>query len=180
MNENDSLLPQKEWEKKSDNESTLMITPSDIIEWAFCPRFVYYMHTLQLSQHEELRFKVLLGRKFHEEKENRNRPYLRKKIDCIKKEINVYLALPKLRVRGIVDEVLHFSDGFIAPLDYKLTKFRESIFTTHRYQLTLYAMLMREIYHKPVYKGYLVYVDGRSELKEIFLKSPISERWSKF
>lgn len=154
-------------EKPTPDESSLMITPSDIVEWAFCPRFIYYMHTQQIPQHEELRYKVLLGRQEHEKRQKQNRNYLRKKIDCTNKEIEIYLASEKLRVKGQVDEVLHFADGTISPLDYKMTEFREHTFKTHQYQLIIYAMLIREIYKQPVKRGYLVYTLSNSQVKEI-------------
>lgn len=163
----DTLDHQLELDKSVPDEKSLMITPSDVMEWAFCPRFIYYIHTQQIAQHEELRYKVLLGRQEHERRQKQNTSYLRKKIDCQKKEIDVYLASEKLRVKGRVDEILHFADGSASPLDYKMTEFREHTFKTHQYQLILYAMLISEIYKKPVKRGYLVYTMSHSQMKEV-------------
>ncbi len=143
-----------------------MITPSEVMEYAYCPRFIYFINCLNIPQHEELRYKVLQGREIHKVRDQQNREYLRKKIGCIKKETSVYLASPRVRVRGVVDEVLHFVDGTAAPLDYKLTEHRDYIFKTHRFQSTLYAMLIADIYQKPVKRGYICYLKGGSILKE--------------
>jgi len=113
---------------------------------------------------------VLKGRELHSRKEKENKEYLRKKIDCVSKEISVYLASPVIRVRGIVDEVLTFSDGSMAPLDYKYSEFREYLFKTHRIQSVLYAMLIKEIYKKPVNVGYICYVKNNAKLKKILYK----------
>ncbi len=150
-----------------DTETALMITPSEIIEHLYCPRFTYFMNCLNIPQHEELRYKVQKGREFHKRKEEENREYLRKKIGCIGKEISVYVASPKARVRGIVDEVLFLEDGSAAPLDYKFSEFRDFLFETHRVQSILYAMLIRELYGKPVQKGYIFYARGGRSLKEV-------------
>ncbi|MGH7829356.1 MAG: CRISPR-associated protein Cas4, partial [Candidatus Binatia bacterium] len=92
-------------------ETQAMITPSEVIEYLYCPRFVYFMHCLNIPQHEDRRFKVLKGREVHQRRETENKDYLRKKIGVTKKEIGVYLASPSLKVRGIVDEVLTLEDG---------------------------------------------------------------------
>jgi CRISPR-associated exonuclease Cas4 len=153
--------------KPEDNESTSMITPSEIIQYLYCPRFTYFMNCLTIPQHEELRYKVLKGREIHHKREKSNLDYLRKKLNCIKKEISVYLASRELRVRGVVDEVLHLKDGTLAPLDYKYTEYTEHTFKTHRIQSTLYAMLIMENYKKPVKKGFICYVRGGNKIKEI-------------
>ncbi len=153
-----------------DSESTPMITPSEVIEHLFCPRFTYFMNCLKIPQHEELRYKVIKGRQLHDRKEKENKEYLRKKIGCVKKELSVYLASPKIRVRGVVDEVLTLEDGSMAPLDYKYTEYNDYLFRTHKYQSVLYAMLIKEIYNRPVYRGYICYVRGGATLKEILYK----------
>ncbi len=155
-----------------DTESTTMITPSEVIEYLYCPRFIYFMNCLKIPQHEELRYKVIKGRQLHERREKENKEYLRKKIGCVKREIKVYLASQKIRVRGVVDEVLTLEDGSMAPLDYKYTEFREYIFRTHKYQSIIYAMLIKETYNKPVHSGYICYVKDTAVLKEVLYKPP--------
>lgn len=144
-----------------------MITPSEVIEHLYCPRFTYFMNCLNIPQHEELRYKVLKGRKIHERRERENQDYLRKKIGCTSKAVSVYLASPRIRVRGIVDEVLELSDGTMAPLDYKYAEFSEYTYKTHKFQSVMYAMLIEEIYKKPVKKGFICYVKNGASLKEI-------------
>ena len=153
-----------------DNEATVMITPSEVIEYLFCPRFIYFMNCLKIPQHEELRYKVMKGRELHSKKEKENKEYLRKKIGCIDKELAVYVASPAVRVRGVVDEVLTFSDGSMSPLDYKYSEFRDYLFETHKVQSVLYAMLIKEIYNRPVQKGYICYARDGVTLKEIVYK----------
>lgn len=125
------------------------------------------MNCLNIPQREELRYKVIKGRKIHERRGKENREYLRKKIGCVSKAISVYLASPKIRVRGIVDEVLEFADGSMAPLDYKYSEYTEHTFMTHKIQSILYAMLIEEIYKQPVKKGFICYVKEGTTLKEI-------------
>ena len=149
----------------------MMITPSEVIEHVYCPRFTYFMNVLNIPQFEDRRFKVLKGREVHKRRERENRFYLRKKIDVVKRDLNVYLASSTLGVRGVVDEVLTLKDDTIAPLDYKYSPYREHAFKTHRIQITLYGLLAREAYQQRVTRGYVVYIRGGSRLVEV----PIGE-----
>jgi CRISPR-associated exonuclease Cas4 len=150
-----------------DDETTPMITPSEVIEHLFCPRFTYFMNCLDIPQHEDKRYKVLKGRELHERRETENRDYLRKRLGCVDKEIAVYIASRKLGVRGIIDEVLYLSDGTLAPLDYKYTEYSDYTYDTHKTQSVLYAMLIRENYKKPVTRGFICYAKSGSKVKEI-------------
>jgi len=151
----------------TDTETTPMITPYEVMEHVFCPRFTYFEKVLMIPQHEEQRYKVRAGRAVHERREAENRDYFRSKIGVTDKAIGVYLASPKLRVRGVVDEVLTLSDGTMAPLDYKYTPYREQAFKTHQVQAALYGLLIREVYGRPVTRGYVAYVRGGSKLVEV-------------
>lgn len=44
------------------------ITPSEVIEYLYCPRFIYFMNCLGIAQHEDQRFMVLKGREVHEQR----------------------------------------------------------------------------------------------------------------
>ena len=150
-----------------DTERTPMLTPSEVLEHIYCPRFTWFMNVQQIPQHEETRFKVLKGREVHQRRATENRDYLRRKIGAVKREIEVYLASPPLRLRGIVDEVLWLKDGTMAPLDYKYTEARDQVFKTHETQVTLYGMLIEAVYQQPVQRGYVAYVRDGSQLQEV-------------
>jgi len=149
----------------------IFITPSDVIEYLYCPRFIYYMKCLDIPQHEDERYKVMKGREGHEAKSKINRDYLRKKLGCVAKDISVYLTSSAFHLRGEVDEVLSFSDGTLAPLDYKFAEYKDWVFQTHKYQSTLYALLIMENYGKSVNKGYVCYIRSKNFIKEIPFRS---------
>jgi hypothetical protein len=48
------------------NENQYYITPSEIIEFLYCKRFIYFMKCLGIRQYEEKRYKVQKGREIHE------------------------------------------------------------------------------------------------------------------
>jgi len=168
---------------ENDTEATPMITPSEIIEHLFCPRYTYFLNCLNIPQHEELRYKVIKGRELHENKEKTNINYLRKRLGCVKKEISVYMASKKLGVRGVIDEVLYLADGTLSPLDYKYAEGGNFIFRTHRVQSAIYALLIMESYGRAVKKGFICYTKGGNRIKELiysqndfdFVRKVISE-----
>ena len=54
-----------------------------------------------------------------------------------------------------------------APLDYKFAKYTSKTYSTYAVQITLYSMLMEELYQQPVTDGYIVYVRGSTTIKNV-------------
>ncbi|HQM85347.1 MAG TPA: CRISPR-associated protein Cas4 [bacterium] len=152
------------------NNMTTLLTPSEIIEYLYCPRFTYFMFVLDIQQHEEKRYKVQVGREIHEEKAQINKDYLRKKIGVTAKEQEVYLSNDTLHLKGIVDEVLTLENGTMAPLDYKFAEYSDYMFSTHKYQSLCYALLIEANYGLPVKTGFIVYTRSNNKLIEIEFK----------
>lgn len=148
-------------------DTDTIITISDVLEYLFCPRFTYFMYCLDIPQHEEQRFKVLKGRDVHETRRMTNAEYVRKKLNCIKKERNVFIASRKNHIKGIVDEVLLLEDGTAAPLEYKYAEYKDKIFKTYRYQLVLHGMMIQENYGLEVNRGYICYIRSNSLVKQV-------------
>lgn len=147
--------------------SKVHVTASVLLEYLFCPRFIFFMNCLCIDQNEDKRYKVMKGRDVHEGKLRTNIDYLRARIGCIGKETDVYLAADKYHIHGIVDEALILSDGTMAPLDYKYAEYHDTIFRTQRYQSVFYGLLIKENYEKEVKRGYICYIRSKNLLKEI-------------
>ncbi|MEA2070603.1 MAG: hypothetical protein U9O98_04860, partial [Asgard group archaeon] len=103
----------------------------------------------------------------HEIKEKMNRDYLRKKIGCVSKKTDVYLSSDKLKLVGLIDEVLFFEDNSAAPLDYKFAEYNDRVYKTLKYQQTCYAMLIEENFHCTVNNAFLCYIRSNNYLKKI-------------
>jgi CRISPR-associated exonuclease Cas4 len=146
---------------------SIYITPSEVMEYLYCPRFIYFMNCLGIDQYEEQHYKVLKGREVHEERRRTNPDYVRKKIGCVAKDLDVYMASDRYHLKGKVDEVLHMADGTLAPLDYKYAEYKESVYRTHKYQAVLYALLIKDTYRCEVRRGYVCYIRSKNLVKEI-------------
>lgn len=149
------------------------ITPSEIIQYLYCPRFIYFEHVLGIPQFEEKSYKAMRGRHLHDDKKRMNKDYLRKKLGVVKKYQEQYLTNNILR--GKVDEVLLLNDGTAAPLDYKFAQYKDRVFNTYKTQLACYAWLIEDNFDKKVTRGYLVYTRSKSKLVEI----PLDEEFKK-
>jgi CRISPR-associated exonuclease Cas4 len=82
------------------DQTAFSITASDILEYLFCPRFIYFENYLDIPQHEEKRFKVQKGRDVHDDKQRINPAYLRKKLGCIERKSSVWSIFHLHKVSG--------------------------------------------------------------------------------
>lgn len=146
------------------------LTASHLLEYLFCPRFTYFEYVLDIPEHQEQRFKVQKGRDIHEKIRKMNPAYLRKKLGVKEKKSDVYLA-GRSSIRGIVDEILFLDDGTAAPLDYKYAEYKERTFKNHRFQLVFYAQLIKDNYHIPVNRGFIIYARSKNRLVEVGIKN---------
>ncbi len=147
----------------------ISITPSEVIEYLYCPRFIYFMSYLKIPQHEKNRFKVIMGREVHKSKASINKEYLRKKIGVQDKLLEQKLYSKKYKIHGIVDEILFLENGTAAPLDYKFAKYKNRTFSTHKYQAVMYSMLIEDNFNVEVGEAFIVYVRSKNLLKEIII-----------
>jgi len=148
----------------------MTLTPSHIIEYLFCPRFTYFEYVLAIPQFEEEDYKVMRGRHLHDERLERNKDYLRRRLGrpgapMTDKHLDQYLTNDL--IRGVVDEVLGFGDGKMAPLDYKFAEYKDKIYDTYRTQLYCYAWLIEENFGKPVDRGFIVYTRSNNRVVEV-------------
>ena len=152
-----------------DNNTQGFITATHLLEYLYCPRFIYFENVLDIPENQEKRFKVQKGRKVHEIVRKTNPAYFRKKLGVKDKKSDVYLA-SSLGIRGIVDEVLFLNDDTAAPLDYKFAEYKQKLFKTYRFQLIFYARLIKDNFQVPVKKGFIIYTRSKNKLVEIPIK----------
>ena len=145
-------------------------------KYLFCPRFIFFERCLMIPEHQEKRYKVLKGRELHESREKVNRDYVRKRLNCIRKEASVYLTSHKNHFKGEVDEILFLDDGTAAPLDYKFAEFKDTVYRTHKYQAALYGLLIMEHYGVEVKRGFVCYTRSNHHVEEITFSQKDFER----
>lgn len=152
------------------------VTPSEVVEYVFCPRFIYYMNVLGISQGEEDRYLVQRGRNIHEMKRVRNKSYIRKKIGVIDKNIDVHFYSYRYKLVGRVDEVLFLENDFAAPLDYKYAFWENKVYKTSLLQQALYSILIEENYKKTVKNAYLVYTRSKNHIEKLTIGKKLKNK----
>jgi CRISPR-associated exonuclease Cas4 len=157
----------------------ISITPSLVLEYLFCPRFVYFMEVLHIDQHEDGRYKVQKGREVHTYRACTNADYRRKRIGVVKKLTEQELYVPSYCIHGKVDEILFLEDGTASPLDYKYAEFKGRIFRTYKMQSVLYGLMIKDNYNIRVDKGYIVYTRSKNHIEEIVFTDREFERAQK-
>ena len=143
------------------------ITPSIVIEYLYCARFIYFMKVQNIPQNESSRYKVSEGREVHKYKELTNIDYLRKKIKVTEKIKEQELYSDRSNIHGKIDEILTFDDGTMGALDYKFAEFKDKIYDTYKTQLVIYSILIEENFGKNVNRGYIVYTRSQNHIEEI-------------
>jgi CRISPR-associated exonuclease Cas4 len=149
-------------------ENANLMYASLLIEYWYCPRFVYFMKVLEVREYEEKRLKVKIGRDEHEKKALQPE-YLRKKLGVIRQEKDVYLSDPTKKICGILDEVLFFEDGKISLLDYKFA-YNKHKFKTQFLQGVFYSLLLEANYNTKVDCCYIVYTREKNRIVKYDIK----------
>lgn len=143
----------------------MTLTPSHVIQYLYCPRFIYFEFVLAIPQYEERKFKVIKGREIHDRKLEQNKEYLRRRIGAVDRYVDQYITNELMR--GRIDEVLVLADGSMAPLDYKFAQYDDRVYETYKTQLFCYAWLIEDNFHCAVNRGYLVYTRSSNKLVEV-------------
>lgn len=151
----------------ADTTSPVLLTPTDLLQYCYCPRFIYFERVLMIPERQEKRWKVRKGREVHKQRAMRNRDYKRKKLDVVEKKVEIPIKSQKLGFRGEVDEVLFLGDGTAAPLDYKYAEWKGRMWISHRLQNVLYGLMIEQAYDRPVKRGYLVFTRSKNHVEEV-------------
>jgi CRISPR-associated exonuclease Cas4 len=143
------------------------ITPSEISDFIYCKRYIYYERFLGIQQFAQNRYKVKKGKEIHDKMESDNKSFTRKQIDSVKKLINVNLISKKYNLKGKIDEIHVTNDGYYIPLDYKYSKYDDFIYKTNKLQIVMYSLMIEETYNCKVKKGFLVFLRSNNKLVEV-------------
>lgn len=143
-----------------------MFTVTDLKNYIYCPRIIYFKNLHQFSEPLENNSLVKEGSNFHK-KRFKYQNYIKKifkEYESNKKEVKIYDE--DIDICGIVDEIF-FSTKETIPVEYKFSEYMGEIHETHLIQLTLYALLIKRNYNVTVLKGYIVYTRGAIKCIEV-------------
>lgn len=134
----------------------LTLTVTDLKNWAYCPRVVYY--TTFLARRPTT-FKMDDGRASHEHTtELEERRSLRAYgLRDGERRYHVHLKSERLGLSGLLDMEIVTADEAI-PVEFKTTS---GVSQNHKVQLAAYAALVAEAEPRPVRRGYIYLIPAR-------------------
>ena len=141
------------------------VSVSDLVQYAYCPRKVYFSKVLGLSVAD--RKKMEYGKEEHKKEHRRSKE--RKSIYGFdKKDIQgvhhkVYVECEKIGLFGQIDTVLEFKNGSLIPVEVKYSDF-VAVFKNWKKQLVAYALLLEKEFNKEVKKGVLYFPKQKKKL----------------
>lgn len=130
-----------------------VITVTDLRQWTYCPRVVYYASSLGLRR-RPVTFKMQEGRQREHEALalERRRTLARYGLDEGTRYAGVVLSSPRLGLRGRVDLVI-VTSGALAVVEFKDTPRRPA--RNHAVQLCAYALLAEERWGSPCPRAFV-------------------------
>lgn len=141
-----------------------LLTVTEVVEHAFCPKFTYYSVVLGLRQYQEKRGTVMTGRALHERAEKDNPGYV-PKIGGGKKLVSLQLYSAALGLSGKIDEAYETA-GDIVLVERKYTDFAE-ITDTLKTQIGLLSLLLEENRGKRVSHAFVIFQKSGRVVKEV-------------
>jgi CRISPR-associated exonuclease Cas4 len=140
---------------KSEADERLIFTVTDLKQYAYCPRIVFYTYCLPLLR--PTTYKMEAGIAAHEKagKRERRRTLAAYGLKEGKRHFDVWVKSSILGLRGRMDMVIEVGeeDPELIPVEYKQT--RRQIGRHVRSQLAAYGMMLEETWEGQVHRGFV-------------------------
>jgi len=146
-------------------EDEWLLQVTDLKQFAYCPRIVYYRYCLDRVQPETYKMRAGIGAQDRVEALEERRSLRAYGVQEGERHFNVSLASARLGLSGQIDLVVETGLGpqrRLIPVDYKLSR-REP---GHHFKLQLacYGLLLEEAWGAPVEKGFIYLIPVRKSI----------------
>jgi len=125
---------------------------SDLKQFSYCPRIVFYQHVMPVEK--KATFKMEEGKRAETviDKLETRRSLRKYRLGDGERRFHVWLRSERLGLSGKLDLLIDSPEGLF-PVDFKFTSGRAQ--KNHLYQLCGYALLAEEVYGKTVQHGFI-------------------------
>ena len=132
-------------------------TVTDVRQYVYCPRVVYYTYCQPLRKDRKGTYKMQAGEESHEdtEKKEARRSLRAYGLDEGERHFAVHLHSDHLGLTSLLDMVITTRTEVI-PVEYKHST--GSVGLHHKYQLAAYALLAQEKWDRPVRRGFFYFI----------------------
>lgn len=143
---------------------TTWFNVTDVRQYLYCPRLIHFRLNQPLTH--RLSYKMEEGVLMHERagELERRRTLRAYGLADGARRFGVELASERLGVRGKLDMLIERQFETV-PVEFKHAHAARQ--TNHRYQLTMYALLLDELGAKPVRRGFLFYLLDGGAVEEV-------------
>ncbi|MGH2523769.1 MAG: CRISPR-associated protein Cas4 [Anaerolineales bacterium] len=141
-----------------DDALDLPFAVTDLKQWVYCPRILYYHHCLPDVRPVTYKMEAGVQAGWAEEGREERRSLRAYGLAEGEREFNVPVHSTRLGLRGEVDMVITTPEGEVIPVDYKLSKVAGPHF---KLQLAAYARLLEEMRGARVRRGFLYFIPLR-------------------
>lgn len=137
-----------------------MITVSDVKQYLYCPKIIYFEHILHIPKPPDQ--KLQTGREKHDsitskEKRRKGAIFYDPELDRAEKSFRVEMESSTLGLKGVLDYLVR-SDRELIPVDYKFGhSHKGGVHLNHKYQLAAYALLVEKCFNTIVRRGFVHY-----------------------
>jgi len=145
-----------------------MVTVSDVKQYLYCPRIIYFDHVLHVPKPFDLKLSV--GKEKHDtitskEKRRKGALFYDPLLDHSDKLFKVELESERLGLRGVLDYLIKTEKEYI-PVDYKFGFSKKGgVHLNHKYQLAAYSLLVEANFDTIVRRGYIHYSKDQINVK---------------
>ncbi len=141
------------------------LTVSDVKQFFYCPRVVFYTYCLHVKR--PTTYKMKEGSLEHDavaEREER-RSLKAYGLSEGERQFNISLHSPRLALSGKLDMAI-LTNHEVIPVDFKNTSGNAGL--NHKYQLTGYALLVEDLWQKPVRRAFIYLVPQKKAHEVVF------------
>ncbi len=156
---------------KTTRHAEHVIRVSDLRQWNYCPRVVWWTHVCPVGKVESLKMRMGLLKERRLQRLQRRRTLRGFGLANGMIECNVSLYSPRLRLSGKLDIMITCGTARY-PVEIKFTRGPAQI--NHRLQLAGYSMLLEESFGVPVTHGYVVRLPDDT-VDRVMIDGPLRE-----
>lgn len=138
------------------NTFLMPLTVSDIKQYVYCPRLIYYRYVLPVPY--ATTYKMAVGRETHSKLSalERRRTLRRYRLNSGKRMFHEKIFSERLQLSGKLDLLIE-DEGRYFPVEFKESSGKPQLH--QRYQLTAYGLLVEERYSTVVRYGYIYMIE---------------------
>ncbi|RJX27653.1 MAG: CRISPR-associated protein Cas4 [Dethiobacter sp.] len=133
---------------------------SDLKQYIYCPRILYYYYVLPVPR--RVTRKMEYGKLEHVEIQRLEKRRGLKPYGILDGEraFRVELQSTRLGLHGVLDMMITSSSGNVYPVEFKHSLSKKGLH--QKYQVAAYAMLLEDMFRKPVRYGFLYLIPAKA------------------